>query len=31
MHAEDRLPTSELLARWRALQNGDLAIETNWY
>ncbi|HEX7935780.1 MAG TPA: Uma2 family endonuclease [Paraburkholderia sp.] len=31
MHAKDRLPASELLARWRALQNGDLAIETNWY
>ncbi|MFL9961609.1 Uma2 family endonuclease [Paraburkholderia sediminicola] len=31
MHTEDRLPTSELLARWRALQNGDIAIETDWY
>lgn len=31
MHAEDRMPTAELLARWRALQNGELEIETDWY
>lgn len=31
MYTEDRLSTSELLARWRALQNGDITIETDWY
>ncbi|WP_207005165.1 Uma2 family endonuclease [Trinickia mobilis] len=31
MHVGDRLATAELLARWRALQNGDWEIETDWY
>lgn len=31
MQAQSRLPMSELIARWLALQNGDLACGTDWY
>ncbi|MBC8738549.1 Uma2 family endonuclease [Paraburkholderia sp. UCT31] len=31
MHVEDRLAPSELLARWRALQDGELEIKDDYY